>query len=404
MSPTDPLLRYVGLPAYEKAGGTVRYDLFSKDHDEGLAEDAALVRKLAAAKLDAEAEKVREAEGWAFVIHELQDDADAYGYRREQPARREATKDEQQRRAEVEQELTAMEDEGWDEATPEGRAAAERWDRLEAELEDLDARREEWTPEQRRRCGVYLGIGDAGQVVQRRGLVDPAWDRKQREEAEAKQREQEKAAGTPGTKAEPAIGDAAADAGEKPENVEMPRTLVWKLTKARTEALRAGMIQNPAASADLLVAHLCQRLLYPMAAADALPLEVSINSGHDFSPGTGKSDPARGSGGTHQPSEAQTVFYEALQAWRVAAAADAGRPARVRRRPVARRKDEPAVAAVGGEPRHGQRGGTRPVRLQERREREPRGPPRRLRRDEVVEADRRRRASAPATVAGPAAP
>ena len=276
------------------------------------------MRKLAAAKLDAEAEKVREADGWAFVAHELQEDADAYGYRREQPARREATRDEAERQSEIETELTAMEDEGWDDATDEGRAVAERWDRLEAELEDLDDRREEWTPEQKQRCGVYLGVGEAGQVVQRRGLVDPAWEKKQREEAEAKQREQEKAAGTPGTKVEPAAGDAA-DAGEKTEGVEMPRTLVWKLTKARTEALRASMIGNPAAAADLLIAHLCEQLFFRVqfAARDPLPFEVGITAGRDdFCAATGRSDPARGSGGTDQPSEAQKVFYEALQAWR----------------------------------------------------------------------------------------
>ena len=320
MGLNDPLLRFVGLPAYEQAGGGVRYDLFSKDEDEGLAEDAALVRKLAAAKLDAEAERVREAGGWAFVVHELQEDADAFGYRREQPARREATRDEAERRAEIETELTAMEDEGWDESTPEGRQAAERWDRLEEELEDLDARREEWTPEQRRRCGVYIGVGDAGQVVRRRGLVDPAWEKKQREAAEAKQREQEKATGTPDTTVQASAGGegvAAADAG--PEGVEMPRTLVWKLTKARTEALRASMIGNPAAAADLLVAHLCERLFFGVqfAGRDPLPFEVGITAGRDdFCAGTGRSDPARGSHGTDQASDAQRVFYDALQAWR----------------------------------------------------------------------------------------
>ena len=318
ISLNDPMLRFVGLSMYEEAGGTVRYDLFSKDHDEGLAEDAALARKLAAAKLDAEAERVREAEGWAFVVHELQEDADAYGYRREQPSRREPTKDEAERRSEIETELTAMEDEGWDDATAEGRAAAERWDRLEAELEDLEARREEWTPEQKQRCGVYLGIGEAGQVVQRRGLVDPAWDRKQREEA--KQREQEKFTDTPGTKAGPEeAGSAVTAADEKVESVEMPRTLVWKLTKARTEALRASMIENPTAAADLLIAHLCERFFFSVqfAGRDPLPFEVSITAGRDdFCAGTSKSDPARGSHGTDQPSEAQTVFYEALQAWR----------------------------------------------------------------------------------------
>ncbi len=324
MSLSDPLLRFVGLPAYEKAGGSARYDLFSNDHDEGgggLAEDAALVRKLAAVKLDAKAQRLREAEGWAFVVHELQEESDPFAYRREQPAKREPTRDEAERQAQIEGELTAMEDEGWDEQTPEGREAAERWDRLEAELEQLEARREAWTPEQKRRCGVYLGIGEAGQVEQRRGLVDPAWDKRQREAGEAKRDERKEAGCTPGVKVQAsADGGAVADEQEGGSaGVEMSRALVWKLTKARTEALRASMIQNAAASADLLIAHLCERLFYGVqfASRDPLPLEVQISAGRDdFTAGTGKSEPSRGSHGTDQPSEAQRVFYEALQAWR----------------------------------------------------------------------------------------
>jgi ParB family chromosome partitioning protein len=316
----DPLLRLVGRSAYEKAGGPVRVDLFSKDGDEGgFAEDAALVRKLAMERLDAEAEKVK-ADGWAFVVHELQEDVDAYGYRREQPTRREPTKDEAERQSEIEQELTAMEDEGWDDATAEGRAVAERWDRLEAELEDLEARREEWTPEQKQRCGVFLSVSDGGQVEQRRGLVDPAWDAEQRQNAETKRAGQQEAtdAGTPGMKVDP--GSAVTIVAEsEPEGVEMSRALIWKLTKARTEALRASMIENPTAAADLLIAHLCERLFFRLSFAgrDPLPFEASIDAGRDdFCASTGKSDPARGSHGTDQPSEAQMVFYEALQAWR----------------------------------------------------------------------------------------
>jgi ParB family chromosome partitioning protein len=313
----DPQLRFVSRDAYEKAGGPVRVDLFSKNNDDaGFAEDASLVRKLAAGKLDAEAEKVGKADGWSFVVHELQDDTDAYGYRREQPTRREPTKAEAERQATVEQELTAMEDEGWDESTAEGRAAAERWNRLEQELEDLEASREVWTAEQKQRCGVYLGIGESGQVVQRRGLVDPAWGKKQRQEAEAKRAESE----TPGTKVQASAGDkSSADEPADDTGVEMSRSLVWKLTKARTEALRASMIENPAASADLFIAHLCERFFFSIqfAGRDPLPFEVDLRAGRDdFCAGAGKSDPARGSHGTPQPSEAQAVFYDALQKWR----------------------------------------------------------------------------------------
>lgn len=317
MSFDDPLLRFVGRATYEKAGGPVRVDLFSKDGDEaGFAEDAALVRKLAAAELDAQAEKVRKEERWAFVVHELQEDVDPYGYRREQPKRREPTEGEAKRQAEVEQELTAMEDEGWDDTTAEGRAAAERWDRLEHELEDLEAQREQWTPEQKQRCGVYFGIGEGGQVEQRRGLVDPAWDRKQRESAETKHTEQRDASDKPGAEAQVS---ADGDTEKESESVRMPRTLVWKLTKARTEALRASMIENPTASADLLIAHLCERFFFSVqfAGRDPLPFEIDLRVGrNDFCAGTGKSDPARGSHETPQPSEAQTVFYDALQQWR----------------------------------------------------------------------------------------
>ena len=233
------------------------------------------------AKLEAEGEKVRAAEGWAFVMHELQENTDAYSYRREQPTRREATKEEADRRAAIEQELTALEDEGWDDQTAEGRAVAQHWNRLEAEHEALEACRESWTPEQKQRCGVWLGITTYGKIEQRRGFVDPARDKKQREEVEAKRAEQEKpaharleGAGPDGTgSAEPRRREGRGGA------VEMPRTLVWKLTKARTEALRASMIQNPDAVADLLIAHLCERFFFSTQFAsrshhDPLPFEV----------------------------------------------------------------------------------------------------------------------------------
>ena len=113
--------------------------------------------------------------------------------------------------------------------------------------------------------------------------------------------------------------DSAVATDSEPEGVEMSRALIWKLTKARTEALRASMIGNPDAAADLLIAHLCERFFFSVqfAGRDPLPFEIELRAGRDdFCAGTGKSDPARGSHDTDQPSEAQTVFYEALQVWR----------------------------------------------------------------------------------------
>lgn len=310
----NPLMRLVGRDAYAAAGGTVRVDLFSgHEQDEGFAEDAALVRRLAGEKLDAEAEAAR-AEGWAFAVHELQPDADPYAYRREQAERRGPTKDERERADRIGAELEGLDEQGWTHDTPEGREVGERFDRLSAELDALEAGREEWTAEQRARCGVFVCVGRTGTIERRCGLVDPAWERKQAEERR-RAMEEATAAATAGG------GNTVTE--EKPakeaEGVELSRALVWRLTKARTEALRASMVQNPAAAADLLIAHLCERLFFRVqfASRDPLPLEVSLDAGRDdFCAATGRATPERGSTGLDRPTEAQGVFFDALQAWR----------------------------------------------------------------------------------------
>lgn len=59
----DPLARFVGLEAYEAAGGGVRRDLFSDDTRGAYLTDAALLESLAREKLAAVADDIR-AEGW----------------------------------------------------------------------------------------------------------------------------------------------------------------------------------------------------------------------------------------------------------------------------------------------------------------------------------------------------
>lgn len=65
-SDTDPVARYVTLKAYEKAGGTLRRDLFSDDDRKAYLLDAALLDSLATDKLSKKARQVA-AEGWKWV-------------------------------------------------------------------------------------------------------------------------------------------------------------------------------------------------------------------------------------------------------------------------------------------------------------------------------------------------
>ena len=62
---SDKRARFVGLAAYEEAGGIVLRDLFSQN-DEGWLQDVALLEKLVTEKLAAEAEAIK-AEGWNWI-------------------------------------------------------------------------------------------------------------------------------------------------------------------------------------------------------------------------------------------------------------------------------------------------------------------------------------------------
>ena len=71
---SDPVVRYVGIKAYEAAGGMVLRDLFSTD-EEGFIEDGALLEQLAKTKLEKVVLRLRK-ERWAWVEVAVRDDAE----------------------------------------------------------------------------------------------------------------------------------------------------------------------------------------------------------------------------------------------------------------------------------------------------------------------------------------
>src|SRR5258708_11298014 len=90
----EPLARFVGLKAYEKAGGILRRDLFA-DEDESSMLDGELVRKLAAEKLEKHAAKLK-GEGPAWVkVHTHLEYATRAAYGRVRTILREPTEEEQ---------------------------------------------------------------------------------------------------------------------------------------------------------------------------------------------------------------------------------------------------------------------------------------------------------------------
>ena len=170
------LVRFVGIEAYEAAGGVVRRDLFDDEQSRFLS-DPALLERLATEKLEALAATVRE-EGWKRVEARLA--VDSMALRQFAPCahtNRKPTAAEQEeldalarRSAELEQQAQALDD-------------APEWSPDEAEMIDLEeqdiaARRKvihealkTWTPEQKAHAGAIVTIGRDGDVVVMRGLV-----------------------------------------------------------------------------------------------------------------------------------------------------------------------------------------------------------------------------------------
>ncbi len=170
------LVRFVGIEAYEAAGGVVRRDLFDDEQSRFLS-DPALLERLAIEKLEALAATLRE-EGWKWVEARLSVDSQAlrqfapsaYANRKPSAGEQEELDALERRAAELEQQAQAMDDAP--EWSPDEAAL------IDLEEQDIEARRKvihealkTWSAEQKAHAGVIVTIGRDGDVEVMRGLV-----------------------------------------------------------------------------------------------------------------------------------------------------------------------------------------------------------------------------------------
>jgi ParB family chromosome partitioning protein len=170
------LARFVGVEAYEAAGGAVRRDLFDSDQSCWIC-DPDLLRRLAGEKLDAEAEVVR-GEGWAWV--EARIELDSVGLRafsRCEPGVRAPTADEKralaeldQRSAELDAEQQALDDSDTWTPTDGERIDLEEQD-IEARRKAIQVGRQVWRDEDKAHAGVIVTVGREGCTEIIRGLI-----------------------------------------------------------------------------------------------------------------------------------------------------------------------------------------------------------------------------------------
>ena len=170
------VVRFVGIEAYEAAGGVVRRDLFNDEQSRFLS-DPALLERLATEKLEVLAGAMRE-EGWKWMEARLSVDSQALRQFascahviRKPTAREQQELDDLDRRAaELQQQSQALDD------APEW--LPDEAEMIDLEEQDIAARRKAihealktWTPEQMSHAGVIVTIGRDGDVEEIRGLL-----------------------------------------------------------------------------------------------------------------------------------------------------------------------------------------------------------------------------------------
>jgi ParB family chromosome partitioning protein len=161
---------FVGLAAYEAAGGAVTRDLFSRDEDGCFMDDATLVQRLALEKLEAKAAELRA--DWAWAKAELDTD---YGFQAEYDrveAQDEFPPEVSAELERIEQRLREIEElpeeASTDELAIESAQLSERYD----ELVETTESEERYTEADRKTAGCIVTVGEDGEFEIYAGLVD----------------------------------------------------------------------------------------------------------------------------------------------------------------------------------------------------------------------------------------
>ncbi len=245
---SDKRAVFVGVPAYEAAGGCIVRDLF-QDDDGGWLQDPALLDRLVAEKLKAEAEAIA-AEGWKWLEvavslpyghdHDLRELTGAtIDLTDEERATREALRDEYDRLEAEYAEADELPD-----------AIDQRLGEIEQALNAFEQRPVIFDPAEVARAGVFVSIDADGSLCVDRGYVRP----EDEAPAETDGDEAQSSTGATSDPASPAVqravitigGQAAEPEDDEEDGIKpLPERLIVELTASRTVALRNAVADNP---------------------------------------------------------------------------------------------------------------------------------------------------------------
>ncbi|WP_442593302.1 ParB N-terminal domain-containing protein [Parapusillimonas sp. JC17] len=264
------LVRFVGLDAYEAAGGCIRRDLFAQDDSGVYVTDAALLETLVRQKLDEHAATVK-AEGWAWVdATPAATYADLQAFQRAPRERRNPTKRESDRMDKLETKMQAI-GEAIDAALEDGDeekadTLQEEGDSLGEQLQALEDRLLDYAPNVKAAAGAIVTLDRQGQVVVHRGLM---------REAEAKALRTLERLWQGFSCEDETQGDNEDD--DQSKAAVMSDRLAQRLSAHRTAALQIELARNPHAALAAVVHGMVQTVLQKgYYYRDSLPLEIRL--------------------------------------------------------------------------------------------------------------------------------
>lgn len=256
---------FIGAQAYMEAGGAILRDLFTEDRG-GFYEDAALLDRLVIEKLQGISETVRQTEGWKWADVHI-DYPHANGLRRTYPQPVDLSEENKAAYATASDEFNRLADE-WDRAEELPDDVDQRFGKLEAEIERIEALRHAYDPDIVSRGGVFVVLSHDGASRIERGFIR-AEDEQARPEAETRPDGEDYAVNDDGEIIEDGSGsDEEAEDDGKP----LSDLLIRDLTAHRTLGLRLALGEQPDIALVAVTHTLAAQTFYQGAEAHCLEI------------------------------------------------------------------------------------------------------------------------------------
>lgn len=256
----DKRARFVGVEAYEAAGGVILRDLFS-DTEDGWLQDAGLLNRLVTEKLEASAAELC-GEGWKWIEAAVDFPyGHTFGLRRvtgEQPTLIET---EQATYDALKAEYGRLHEE-YDGAEELPEEIDRRLGEIEAEIEAIESRPWCFPSEEVARAGVFVSLDPSGQLRIERGFVKPE-DEAPLEDAGVSEEHEADHVDEAGSEraASPSADEDSGDAEDETDR-PLPDRLLIELTEWRTIALRDALAQHTDIAFIAALHTLCLDLFY----------------------------------------------------------------------------------------------------------------------------------------------